>query len=568
MMARELGCERGATEIQRSQLWRQYGASFRQAYIELIANLNGQHHSFAWWIMPFTTKNPLSTSLCHSTFYAVAIAKLATEDERPLVVLTENVELTDQLEHWGRQAGVRVMRAVRGTARMKRWLKYGVPVALVAAWLRTGTAWLLARRLRPARSTKPCVVVATTVPQSRIEPSGYREAYFAPLLEHLEQQGVNPMVFAVLLTRPIRSLRVLRRLSLRIPVVPVEACLNLSDLLRCQARSILQWLACSRARFQARLEGVDVSRLVQHAVVDSYRSSSFFKHLCIAAGAGRLVRHLAVDRWYYPFENRAMERALLLGVRGVSSKTRMVGCQNAALTPSHTNFVLGQAEVGVLPLPDAVFTTGDTVRQWMETEGHFPPGLLRVGCALRQHRPLQTAARVRPDRMRRVLVALASSVEEYVETILFLEEVRRGGASHQIRLRPHPEFPIEEAQRVLPSVTWDAYDISQGPLAEDLAWADVVLYASSTVGFEAVSQGLPAIHLQLNQILNSDPLFGVDDCLKWTVQSPAQLASVLQAIELLSLEQFAQRQQQGRNLADQYFLPVTQERLQKLVEAS
>ncbi|MBI4322963.1 MAG: hypothetical protein HY596_01660 [Candidatus Omnitrophica bacterium] len=570
-LAMELRALPLAQELARAQMGRDYGRGFREAYIELIGRLNATHapENLAWWLMPLTTKNPLSTPLCRQTFNALALTKLAASgDGRPLIALTDSRLLACQMVAWGRRAGVRVVASVRGGSRLKHALKMRMPAAIGAAWLRTTITWLLARPLRPdASDRRACLVITTTIPQSSVGPDGYREAYFGPLVEHLEQDGRRAMLFAVFLTRSITGILALRRLSPPLPIVPVEAALGLRDLLVCGWQSLRRWAEPLPA-ITAEIHGVDVSELVRQAMRSSYRSSSFFKHLCWYLGARRLAATVPVSRWLYPFENRALEKAVLLGVRNSSPATRLIGCQNAALTPSHTNFVLGAEECRVTPLPDVVFTTGEIVKGWLEREGRFPPALLRVGCALRQNGSLQASLRAKPSRLTNILVALASSLEEYTEVLRFLQEALAQPQPYRLRVRPHPEFPLAEALRRLPGVPASLFEISAGLLSADLAWAHVVVYASSTVGFEAASQGIPAIHLELGHLLNTDPLFNRSDELKWTVTQPQELRTILQDIEAMPDAQFQERQQRSRAYAEGYFRPVTKERLHMMIEAS
>ena len=567
-IARELRAMQGAQEVSKVALCREHWRDFRRAYIELLAQLNEEHQGLAWQLMPFTTKNPLSTDLCRNTFYALLIAKLMKESSQPLLIITDSVALASQVASWGAQVGVRVVRAVQGGSRIKRALKYYLPGAVVAAWIKAGIASVLARSLRPNKyDRKPCVVVTSTIPQSFIGPEGYREAYFAPLAEYLVHSGQRAITFAMLFADSVGSIRSLRRLIPPLPVVPVEACLTAGDLLECGWRSLIQWTVRPRLRVPAQIQGLDVRPLIHQAMYDSYRSSSFLKHLCVYLGARRLALSVPVSHWFYPFENRALEKALLLGVRHVSPQTKLIGCQNAALTPSHLNFMFGERESAVTPLPDVLFTTGPVVKEWLIREGNFPPALIKVGCALRQNGNGEGTPRTKPTRVRRVVVVLASSLDEYVEVLAFLAEAFIRTDDYEIRIRPHPEFNLESADRLIQETTRMWYHVSSGSLAADLAWTDVVLYASSTVGMEAVAMGIPAIYLDLGQVMNADPLANRPDGLSWKVGSQSELLTRLQRIEVMSEDEFVQRHRSDCGYVGQYLVPPTTQRIQALMEA-
>lgn len=565
---KELCARPYAQEVSRQALCREHEAEFRGAYIDFMARLSEEHQTLSWMLMPFTSKNPLSSELLQNVFYSILIARLLARETQTLFVLTSNVSLAVQVAHWGAEHGVRVTSAVRGTSRIRRLLKHRFPTAIPFAFFRALVVSMLARSLRPPTSDgESGVVVATTMPQSSVADGKYREAYFAPLVQHLGRTGVRVMVFALISSRAVGTVRQLRRASASPPVVPVEACLTVADLIRCAIRSLRQWSWMPRFASPAVICGVDVRPLLRAAIRDSYQSTSFFRHLSIYVAARRLAERLPAAGWVYPFENRALERALIRGVRDGNPRATVIGCQNAALTLSHLNFMLGSREAGFASLPDVIFTTGAPVREWMVTRGNFPSDRVRVGCAFRQGRAASATEGRDPGPVRRVLVVLASSVDEYVEMLTFVAEAFHEDRQREIRFRPHPEFPFSSAQRLVAVPPRFVYHVSAESLSADLLWADVVLYASSTVSMEAVARGIPAMYVDVGHALSADPLFDRANGLRWAVARPADVLPCLDAIGTLSAAEYQQRARADRDYVDQYFLVPGEDRIQALMEA-
>jgi hypothetical protein len=247
---------------------------------------------------------------------------------------------------------------------------------------------------------------------------------------------------------------------------------------------------------------------------------------------------------------------LVLGLSSASPRTRIVGYQHASLTMSHTNFMLGPEEAAVTPLPMAILTTGRVVTEWLEGEGNFPPGIFKTACALRQGQPAQARAKTGGAEGARVLVALATSLEEYVNTLSFLEQAFAGVDGYDVRIRPHPEIPLESAFALVPPKASQFFSESTGSLTDDLAWADVVLYASSTVGLEAVSSGIPAVYLNLGHFLDTDPMSGWSD-FRWSVKEPSELVKTVRCIRSLPKDRFEELQQKGREYVASYLSPAT-----------
>jgi predicted glycosyltransferase len=102
-------------------------------------------------------------------------------------------------------------------------------------------------------------------------------------------------------------------------------------------------------------------------------------------------------------------------------------------------------------------------------------------------------------------------------------------------------------------------------LQEDLYWADVVLYASSTVGLEAISLGIPVIYLDLGSFLDEDPLLGWGG-FKWPVTDPSALVDTIIRIEAIPDDEFRQLQRDGQEYAAAYLEPVTEEGLLRFLE--
>jgi len=564
----ELCATTGASEVSRQALCRMHEAEFRRAFVDLMASLNEQHRALTWTLMPFTSKNPLTSDLCRNAFYTVLIARLLAQQPQTLWVLTHSTALASQVVAWGAANGVTVVRGVGGASTPWRVLKRCSPAAIVLACIRTVLAAALARALRPGGGRERSVlVVMTTMPQSSVGPAGYRDAYFAPLTAHLARSGERAMTFALVFSRTIATIWRLRRAEGTHPVVPVEACLTVSDIAKCVALSLRQWATRRRLDSPAVVCGVDVRPLLQSAIDDTYQSGGFFRHYAAYLAARNLTARCAVTGWIYPFENRALERAVLLGARDADRHTRLIGCQNAALTPSHLNFMLGRSEAAAVPLPDAIFTTGDPVREWLVAHGNFPSGLVRVGCAFRQGQARDAAEPVRSHTLRRVLVVLASGIEEYVEMLAFVADAFCGSGPEELRFRPHPEFPFAVAERLVPASRGIRYDVSTGSLQDDLRWADVVVYASSTVSMEAVARGIPVIHADVGHALNADPLADRTGGLRWAVARPADVLPCLRAINSLSDAEYRQRALADRDYVDRYFLVPDEDRIRTLLEA-
>ena len=162
--------------------------------------------------------------------------------------------------------------------------------------------------------------------------------------------------------------------------------------------------------------------------------------------------------------------------------------------------------------------------------------------------------------IKNILVALATSFIEYVQTIEFLQTANLNTEMYIVKVRPHPILSLQSALDIFNLRLNEQFIISEGRLEDDLIWADVVLYASSTVGMQAVSGGIPAIHLDLGEFLDTDPMFDWDD-FKWSAKAPEALVDHIKQIDALSDEHFTTLQLNSKSYVDQYLSPVSDEAL-------
>jgi hypothetical protein len=162
-------------------------------------------------------------------------------------------------------------------------------------------------------------------------------------------------------------------------------------------------------------------------------------------------------------------------------------------------------------------------------------------------------------------VALATNQEEYVRVLVFLEQAFSGVSGFEVRVRPHPSISVEPALKAASLPSTEFFHLCSGTLQEDLQWTDVVLYASSTVGLEAISLGIPTINLDLGTFLDEDPMLGWSE-FRWSVTEPSHFIETIRRIEALSEAEYLERQRKGMEYATAYLKPVTEEGLRRFLE--
>ena len=98
---------------------------------------------------------------------------------------------------------------------------------------------------------------------------------------------------------------------------------------------------------------------------------------------------------------------------------------------------------------------------------------------------------------------------------------------YKIRLRGHPNVPLEKLLAQCINALPDNFHLSNNDLKADIENSFCVIYRQSSVGIQALMNGVPAIHLNIDAPLSCDPIMDLEVC-KWTVRSPEGFSAVLQ----------------------------------------
>jgi surface carbohydrate biosynthesis protein (TIGR04326 family) len=284
----------------------------------------------------------------------------------------------------------------------------------------------------------------------------------------------------------------------------------------------------------------------------------YFYNLLVYKAMRRFAQQQAPKRLLYPFENKAIEKLLLFGVREACPTCRTIGYQHTSITPRHTTFQFAPNEAQATPLPDLVVTAGDVTRRHLEKTGNFPRDMIATGCALRQRYSQSIITHDTADAEPiRILLALSSSKFELVKAIEFMRSVKSLSAQLEIGVRPHPEFPMSLLPEHLRTwVSAQAMDFSSSSLASNIEWCTAAAYVSSTVALEALMQGKPVINLDLGEIVAPDP--ALDPPPLWRrVSTPQGFLTALDSLRTASPQEKLSDRNVTTRYVQSYFRPPT-----------
>ena len=553
-LIRQLLLKAGAAEIDRAELYRGEGRTFRDKYVDFLGSLNIENASFEWWPFNLTSKNYFVTDLCKQVFHAAVIGQLTSEKSGDLIVVTDDRDVAKHVEKFLGAPGYRVLNRVR--ARMidivRRSTPLGILYCLVA---KLRTTWFSRRLFRSygGAGRSDCLLLTLFNHQSFDSSGAYRDTYFGPLRNYLENESVATATVGAVFNHDVATIRMLKSCS-HGNMLPLDAFTPVGELIVWAFRCTLLYFRKPRIKGNTTFDGMNVRPLIAACMKREFGTGNFLLNVWFYLSAGALASRIQSRAVLYPFENRSWEKMLVLAFRNRGSGFRLIGYQHASITPRHSSLFFSKGEWDVTPLPDAVVTTGEIPRSILIKIGRYPESRVRAGVALRQP-PGRGVLREEKKTLGQVLVILSSSVDEYVKSLLLLNEAFRGNNRYKVIIRNHPTIPLSAALNVLGPMEFDFQNSSSKSAAEDLQECDVVFYTSSTVALEALALGIPVVYLDLGDFMDPDPLFDFSD-LKWSVTRAADVIPVLERIDEVPAPDLQERRLLAQAYAVSYVRPA------------
>ena len=531
------------------------GLAWRDLFIDWLGALNGANASLFWWAYTSTAKNLLSSPLGETCLGALALETfIARTDAARVYVTGATPALATAMRERLERAGWQVIGAQSRLPALEPLARLGWQFARLLALWATG-------RLRAPRGSQPQAVIFTYVDHAfRDGP----DAFFGPLASELAAR-VPPVNARHVAFVHSGYRAVLPKLSAS-GYEALFGSLRLADLLWGLKASLCAWWRAGRYDGGS-LGGAPATALLRHALRWDLGRGGYFYNVLVHRAGLRLFSRWRPEWLLYPYENKALEKMLLLAVRAASPQTHIVGYQHTSITRRHATFLFAPGEAAATPLPERIVTVGEVTRRYLESHGRYPAGIFATGCALRQQRGSLLERRAAGGGKLRLLLALSSSRRELIQSVDFCRRALDADAGLDLGVRPHPEFPLS----LLPAGLRDwlgrgARDLSGSALAANLEWCDMVVYVSSSVALEALARGRPVINLTISDPLDPDPVL---DALEfhWTADTPAALAAATREIAALDAAQLERRRAEALRYMDDYLRPPQPQALEAFLPA-
>ena len=310
-------------------------------------------------------------------------------------------------------------------------------------------------------------------------------------------------------------------------------------------------------------KGIDVSGILISELFRKYNDISFTQYMYYEITA-ECCKSLKVDQYIYTYENNPWEKMAVLAMRKLYPFTKIVGFQHAVVPQASVNVFNSCDEIENMPLPDQLLCVGEEPLNIINENSAKPFNNIYVSCGLR-YEYLESIS-VKPRVNINKILIVPEGVPSVFPMLNYVLRELNNRKEFQLTFRFHPSLPYETIKS---SLHYDLSKIdnvflSKLSLKDELMNNDLCIYWGSTVALEALSAGIPLIHYNMQTILSYDPLFRCNYN-KWIVTDNDSLVEVIETINLLKDEIFAQQVNKAKSYIKKYFYPVTDENISKFL---
>lgn len=538
--------------------------SLRQPYIDYIAKLSLENNSILWWVCSLSEKNPFaSKTFLYICYIRLFQTLLNSRGQEALVFLCENkalrkclVKNAPDFRRWEiyrpESLGHMILESLRNA--------FGIVVHKGYFVLSGIYRLLLARyyRLNQIPNRKPeegVILLHNWVDQRSFNATGeYHDNYFGELAHHLRNKRGNIIIIPYIL--PTVSYRqTLKKMAQSSESFLVsESFLRISDILRVLVKTMLN---ITPRRVYPLFKGIEVSEII----IDDFR-----KDWAGTRMASSLLRYEVVKRWknagipinafIHTYENHVWEKAYCMALRESYPPTKIIGYQHATVSKMLLNYFFSKDELPVLPFPDKVITNGKYIEKLFKESGYDPEKVICGGAIRYEKVTKKKKAAAKKDILHPVILVTSSiDKNETVELVWKSLKAFEQMNGYKIVFKFHPAMPQLNIARDIGTLPGH-FTISDKPVGELLLESDVLLYTSSATCIEALSLGVPVLHIKSDFIIDRDNLSDFPFSIRQSAKNKDDIVRMTKQILEMDEKELSSQRVMWEDVVSEIFGPV------------
>ena len=540
--------------------------TFRQSYIDYIGKLSVKHNSMSWWASSLSEKNPfISKTFLYSCYVKVAISLLESYKQDNLVFFVENRSLRLSLiKNISEIFGHGVVHFESMFSNVLESINNRIEFIVKHGWFLINTIYriMLTRHFYHLNyiknGTKNDLVLIHTWVDQRSFPEGndFHDAYFGLLSKHIKGKGKNVAIVPYILHTVPYTQTIKKLINCNEQFLVPSAYLKISDIAQ-----ILKTMSKKPKKYHGCIfENIDISDLIYNDFKNDWKSvrkTSNLLHYCIVKN---LNEHgISVERFIYTYENHTWEKVYCLAFREFYPSANLVGYQHAAISKMFLNYSISENEHHIIPFPDKVITSGKYPTSTLLESGYNKNKLI-CGGAIR-YEYLTTifnkaiAQEITKSKQGSFDILVTTSIDknEAGELLLKVLEAFESFDMYNVVLKCHPIMPYQQIAKDLNMTSLPKhFTIATQPISSLLDKCDLLIYTSSTTCIEALTSGVPVLHICSNYIVDRDILDSLQD-IRLSARTVEEIRSMTRQISEMNLEELYKRKMTARSVAEDFF---------------
>jgi len=540
-------------------------------YNELIGKINNKNNSILWWAELISSKNLYVSSLyiniCKFLKFIFIIKN--TEQDKKILVLIEERDLFNQIASYCKKNkinfvyyGYKKDRLLIPFKILNQIIKHNI-YFLISGWKKKKLINKSLKKIinKNFSKKKSYYIIRTWVDKRSFDKNDtFSDAYFGKLSKYLQDKR-DVIILAGILSDFEQNIIKIKKNIQKNLIVPQEYFIGYFDYIE----MVFYQLFRDYNQFdEVKFHDYNISLLINGEIKKSLYFGEVRNNLFYFYLTKKLSNRLKCNTFVYTFENHAWEKMMILGMRKYSPDTYLVGYQHASVLLRELNYFPSKKETQDMPFPDKIISAGIETKKILEKYGNYPNNLIKSGCALRYENTAKKDLKPK-SKNKKILVAFSIGLQESSKLLSFLLKSFEKEKSILILLKSHPLLPLNKILFYDDLKIPNNFRVVSNKNIEDLSnEIDMLIYSETTLCIEALMRGIPVIYADINKFFNSDPLF---DCsyLKWTVKTKEEIMKVVNEIYEMNYDEFTNQQRLARSYIENYFLSVTDKRLEEFI---
>jgi len=546
--------------IRLESIYKKYGHSFVDEFSCLLDILNKNNAKLFWWAYTSTAKNLLSSPLGERYFQIRAICEFvkyenvdvlmvvgATPGQIDAIILSLS---KDDIQFAG--------KSLEEKRKKKLFLSVLTIIRQTLQFSRVFFVFLFHRQEKIIENIDVCLF--TYIDSKKCEGI---DNYFGKLPELINNIKNTSIVYLAYIYSPYKQRKNQSSIiNSQFPYVALFGLLRFSDYIWSLYHASIAWIK-NTLFFNHNIKSCEAKYLplFQEIFLHDLSVGGYLHNLFVYKAIKRFLVLYKPEKIIYPYENKSLEKMILLGIENSQFKPESIGFQHSAITPRHLTLLFRPNEAKYTPLPKKIITVGKITKKYLETHGNYPPKIFKLGCALRQVWNEESIRQNNAEGPIKILLALSSSNNELIKSILFIKKVKELMPDIELGVRPHPSFPISVLPEELSCwVNENATDLSNTPVQSNLDWCNITVYVSTTVALESLMNGKPVININIGDIISSDSIIG-NTSFHWRANNEIEMLKIIQSIISMQEIDYYNSSLNAIDYARNYLSPINNENL-------